>query len=427
MEVDSVLDHGTRDARISITASPNPLVKRSLNINDEPLLLTKLQMTERSYWEFFFLTLACFSTYASMFFFQRHVSQKCQLDHGDILFGVFMSFLPMGNLLFRLIHNVLLSFWTPRHRLCFSMFLMAFVEVCLFSIFFFQERMYLWQVAVLYGLAGAGIGNFEANLLNVTTPYGPKAKLNSLLAIPIGIATITVFSLPLMLYLDWEYPTYIYLFVCVLQFIGIILLVTRIPIAQLARQGTSASHFFQYLGEWRAWFPQIIHYAMSMGANMFSVSMFSPGLLLYIFTDPTIVLNFFNRFEFSLRREYYFSCFSTLFAIGDFYGRKFFAKRQFKNPYTYWVFTVPGVAFGLSKIPSLSLFAGIFIAFGNGGIYTSSAKNIDAKIDSKYNGIAGSVWLFIADMWSVAAYILTQLFRDILIPPHETVFIGYSL
>ncbi|KAL0220681.1 hypothetical protein RCL1_000535 [Eukaryota sp. TZLM3-RCL] len=92
-----------------------------------------------------------------------------------------------------------------------------------------------------------------------------------------------------------------------------------------------------------------------------------------------------------------------------------------------WIFTVPGVAFGLSTIPSLSLFAGIFIAFGNGGIYTSSAKNIDAKIDSKYNGIAGSVWLFIADMWSVAAYIFAQLFRDILIPPHETVFIGYSL
>ncbi|KAL0223797.1 hypothetical protein P9112_003187 [Eukaryota sp. TZLM1-RC] len=415
------------NAPITINASPNPLVVAdSLDAMDEPLLTSKLKISnERSYFEFFFATLACFACYASLFFFQDKVSKKCDIDHGNASLGFAISLLSLGNLVFRLGHNLFFAFLKPRGRLFLAMTVMAIVEGLLFSIFYFADKMYVWQVGVIYGLGGVGIGTFEANILNTTSAYGKKAKSMSVLAIPFGIASITVISKPIMKWFGWIWPTYMYAYVGSLQVIGVLLLVLRVPAKSLARQGTSSRHFFLYISEWRQWFPVVFPWAMTFGFNMMSVSMFSPGIELYVFNDtdfPTVPVNVFNLVTFTIPNHYYFSLFSFLFMIGDSSSRKIFQKSKFKHPYSFLIFTIPGIIFGLSKVPGLVLATAFLVSFGNGGIYVSSSKAIDSKLDSKYNGIAYSVWLFLADGFSFSAFILTQYVRDWLVPPVENFF-----
>ncbi|KAL0232766.1 hypothetical protein GEMRC1_011513 [Eukaryota sp. GEM-RC1] len=401
---------------ISLNGSPNPMIVVP-NSLDEPLLSTKLLLSvNRTYWEFFFITLACFSCYASMFFFQRYVSDKAGFDHGNVLLGVAISLLAFGNLIFRLAHNILFAFLSPRHRLVLAMTIMLIVEATLFSLFKFADKIAIWQVGLCYGLAGMGIGTFESNIMNVATAYGKKAKMYGLYGIPFGIASVTVLSRPIMNFFDWSQPTYIYFAVGTLQILCILLLLTRVDVKVLARQGTSASDFMMYLSEWRRWFFKILPYALTMGVNMFAVSSFSPGIELYVFTDDVIVVDLI-LFKFSLANHYFFSLFSLLFCIGDFSSRIVFDRIRLKKPYPFLLFTVSGVFLGLLKVPVLALCCGFLVSFGNGGIYTTSSRTIDQTVDSRYNGIAYSFWLFISDSFSVLAYVTTQYIRDILVPP----------
>ena len=82
------------------------------------------------------------------------------------IFGVACSMLYLGNLFFRLGHNVVFGFLTSRMRVVLSMTSMALSMWTVFSIFvWFRDPSYVWMVFLGYGFGGLAIGMSGSSLL----------------------------------------------------------------------------------------------------------------------------------------------------------------------------------------------------------------------------------------------------------------------
>jgi MFS family permease len=100
-------------------------------------------------------------------------------------FSFAVSFLYIGNLIFRMAHNFIFAPIAPRNRVYVSMGAMA-VSMVVLGIFVFMLN---WNgtmawIYVAYLLGGVGIGSFESNLLSAVTPLGHETKVCASVAIP---------------------------------------------------------------------------------------------------------------------------------------------------------------------------------------------------------------------------------------------------
>jgi hypothetical protein len=82
------------------------------------------------YYEVFLVTIPLFMGYAALFSLQNKLKMLYNIDpisptSQSELFGVAVSFLYLGNLVFRLSHNVLFGFLSPRQRVILAMSSMA--------------------------------------------------------------------------------------------------------------------------------------------------------------------------------------------------------------------------------------------------------------------------------------------------------------
>merc|ERR1719393_1149057 len=84
----------------------------------------------------------------------------------------------------------------------------------------------------------------------------------------------------------------IYIVVAFMLGLGMLVMAFRIPDVPLeagAKQASLAT-FVSDLKQWRKWLPQIWHYPLAGTIDMFSLSAFSPGVLLYIYNGKTVAL-----------------------------------------------------------------------------------------------------------------------------------------
>lgn len=363
-------------------------------------VVTEINLKPR--YEIFFVVMPLFCGYACLFALQRQIKQKYGIaDNSSPLshmYGVAASLVYVGNFVFRLGHNVLFFYLEPRARVIISMTSMALSMSIITSIFFFMKDPSLAWVFIAYACGGIGIGTFESNLLSTITPLGKATKFWAILAMPTGILSITVGGFILLQFgVD---AGYIYLGVLVFMIVGLVVFITRFyKLPSSEDNAISIKEFFIQISEIRNWFPQIGFHCLALMVDMFCVSMFSPGVMLYIYNQKYVNFPYFHHSK--LASDWLFVIYDACFFLGDTLSRKLFYPVRTIFPLVFWVFAAMGIGCALSNIAILVPLCGFLVAFCNGSIYSQANRKIDTTVDKKYNLIAFSFWLFIGDIGSV--------------------------
>jgi len=340
------------------------------------------------------------SGYACLFALQREVKQLFHIaDDGSrasYLYGVAASFIYLGNFTFRLGHNIIFSYFYPRTRVLISMVSMGLSMGIISCLFFFAKEPSLFWVFVAYAFGGVGIGTFESNLLSTIAPLGKQTKLWAIIGIPVGVNTITVGGF--LLLETGLNAGFIFLGVLVFDAVGIGLFLVRIYKEAGTGNAVSLFDFFLQIRHWRNWFPAIKWHSLALLVDMLCVSLFSPGVMLYIYDMKKIHFPVLNV---DVDRDVVFAIYDACFFLGDTLSRKIFYPVRTIFPLVFWAFALVGLVGGLSNVVYLMFLSPLFISFCNGSIYAQANRHIDTNVSKEYSLIAFSFWLFIGDIGSV--------------------------
>lgn len=97
---------------------------------------------------------------------------------------------------------------------------------------------------------------------------------------------------------------------------------------------------------------------------MFCVSLFSPGVELYIYDHPYV-----SWFHTILSNNWLFAIYNASFFLGDTLSRRIFYRVKIIFPFFFLIFSIIGIVCGLSNIPELIPICAFLIAFCNGSMY----------------------------------------------------------
>jgi len=158
------------------------------------------------------------------------------------------------------------------------------------------------------------------------------------------------------------------------------------------------TQFFIQLLQFRLWLPKIMWNCLALLLDMFCVSLFGPGVMLYIYDQKYIQFPWFHG---SLPNDVLFAIYEGGFFLGDSLSRRIFYQTRLIFPLLFLLFAILGIGGALSNISFFIPFCGFLVAFCNGSIYSQTTRTIDTRVDEKYNLIAFSFWLFVGDIGSV--------------------------
>eukprot|EP01119_Soliformovum_irregulare_P020832 TRINITY_DN6809_c0_g2_i1.p1 TRINITY_DN6809_c0_g2~~TRINITY_DN6809_c0_g2_i1.p1 ORF type:complete len:424 (+),score=83.09 TRINITY_DN6809_c0_g2_i1:347-1618(+) len=362
-------------------------------------------LPSKTYYEAILCVIPVFAGYACLFALQREVKNHYNLQSGSrelFIFGIAASFVYLGNLIFRLGHNIIFAYFYPRTRVLISMSCMAMSMLIITLIFFAIPNPSLAWVFVAYGFGGAGIGTFESNLLSTISSLGKQTKLWAIIGMPTGIILITVGGFALLetgLNAGW-----IYLGTLIGCLMGMGVFLLRIYRCAGTGNAISLKDFFLQISHWRIWLPVIKWHSLALMLDMFWVSMFSPGVILYIYQTEKVV-SFGNL---HIRNDWMFAIYDAFFFLGDTLSRKLLYNFRTIFPLFFLVLSFAGAAAGLSHVIWLIFICPLFVAFANGAIYSQANRHIDTHVDKRYSLVAFSFWLFLGDVGSVVGSNLIQ-------------------
>ena len=345
-----------------------------------------------------------FMGYACLFSLQHKVKAQYGIaDDGSEAsraFGAAVSFLYLGNLIFRFAHNFVFFCVTPRWRVIIAMVsMMTAMSVLLGPVFLWDSTNLIW-VYVAYMLGGVAIGSFEANLLSAIAPLGHQTKLWATMGIPIGVSTITIGGFIVMAV--GVVPEYIYAFTIFGLFIGIFIFAFVIPYHHVENNSDSFGAFLQNIREWRQWLPKIKSHSIVLAINMCCVSLFSPGLMLYIYDNPSGVPLWKGLV---VDTDAFFAVYNSFTFIGATIGRNLAYTDKKNRPVVYFlIFSALGASInsfaGMNNFAIISPIAAMCVFLANGSIYNYTCKYIDSELKKEHNLTACSFWLFIGDLGS---------------------------
>lgn len=366
----------------------------------------------RVYWEAFFVNMPIFCGYAALFGLQHEIKSKFAISDDDIAlsrqFGVAVSFLYIFNLIFRFSHNICFGCIGPRGRTYIAMVSMTISMLIIGIGIFVLESCQMAWVVLAYAFGGIAVGTFEANFLCCLTPLGPRTKHLAITAIPIGITVVLVggfFAMGPPLGLS---ATYIYMAVAASILCSIPLFAFRIPVVHDAEtESQGLKEFVTQVVQWRQWLPLVWHLPVATAIDMFTLSAFSPGVALYIFDAQTVEM----LPGLTLATPDFFVIFNIFNMLGGLFGRFLSYRLKPRHPLFYTALNVVGSALLLSKIPLLAPLSTFLVMMGDGLIYGSIARRIDAFVPKQYNLIALSFWLFVGDFGSVTGSNLISYIR----------------
>jgi hypothetical protein len=367
----------------------------------------------------FFAVFPVFMAYAALVTLQGNLKQRIGIGNDSssesARFSFATSLCYLGNLIFRLMHNILFCKIAPRYRVCISYVCLAasmFVLGLVYFAFDDDENNALSKVSnlgpvyVAYLLGGVAIGTFESNLLSVITPLGHGTKVWAQYGIPIGFNGISVGAFILLASLpEFEVPLQatIYCTVGACNLLGLAFFLLRVPDVPFESTSTSILHFYHDLRRFREWVPLVWTYAAALAVDMFAVSLCG-ALQQFIYQSSSLPLFSFGssgmRAE-VIPRNVHRAVFNGASLIGDTVGRKL-AYRTSKHIHPFWflIATALGVTIVLSKQPLIAPIGMLLIMFGNGSVYAHTTKYVDDCVDRRYNLISLSFWLFVGDAGS---------------------------
>lgn len=359
------------------------------------------------------VSIAMFMGYAILVSFQHKLKQQYKISDCDNdkshMFSVAVSFLYIGNLIFRMAHNFVFSCVKPRDRVFIAMgSMMASMTILGVIVFACNETSTLAWVYLSYGLGGMGIGSFESNLLSSITPLGHATKMWAVIGFPVGFACVLILGFCLT---ALGTPTVaIYIIVLGSIVIGMLVFHFTIPVTNIANNGDSFDAFVGNVKSWRLWAPPIVWNCVSLMIDMFAVSLFS-GVMLYILNGQKVPM-FGPSSDDQLPHDWFFVIYNLFTLAGDSISRRVAYRMKPVHPLWFLILSIVGAILCLSKIAILSPFGIFLVFFANGSIYANSTRHIDNFVPKQFNLIALSFWLFIGDFGSVAGSNVIPYIRD---------------
>ena len=171
---------------------------------------------------------------------------------------------------------------------------------------------------------------------------------------------------------------------------------------------------------------------LALMLDMACVSLFSPGVLLYIYPD---VVDLYDGHPssgkccFDEHGTILSGCISTnvLFAfynvctfLGDTVSRKLAYRSPPVTPLWFLLPGAVGVVICCWMVPIIAPIGGFLVFFMNGSIYAHTCRYIDTHVSNDFNLVALSFWLFVGDAGSVTGSNLVQTFKCLLIDCNQT-------
>jgi len=298
---------------------------------------------------------------------------------------------------------VVFSHFNPRSRVFVAMTLMTLAMLIIaVPIMTFGCRNQA-LLCIAYALGGTGVGTFDPNLLNCLTPLGKRTKLAAISAIPAGVNALLVGGFFLMAPPMYFHASTIFLLVAAMLCAGMVLMAVRIPstvVASSQALSVDQSGLAQLLADcqkYRSWFPSMWGCCLAMVFNMACLTLFNPGVVLYVYDKPLVVLSE----SISWDRNYFIAAFNACGFVGGFTGRWLSYNLRLRQPPVYCCVSLLGIFVLLLWIPSVAFIGALFMMLGDGLIYGSISRYIDESIHKDFNLIAITAWLLFGDIGSI--------------------------
>lgn len=364
-----------------------------------------------------FVTIPQFMGYAALFALQRKIKQYMGIPDDDSsrshYFQVGCTMLYIGNLCFRLLHNIFFFFLIPRHRVYLSLSCMCSSMLVIVIFIFMSGSQSLGWVFLAYGLGGVGIGSFEANLVSTITPLGHKTKMWAILGFPVGVLSITTGSYIMMAIAPESTAMIVaqYIMAASMIVVAILVMFFFVPVVQVRKDNErSIGVFWADLKAFKEWGKSIVFHSFALMLDMFGVALLSAGTQ-YIY-DLEEVPMFGHESIAAIPFNIFYVINNIYGFVGDSLSRQLFykgytSKWQF-NPLWYIPLNVLGIVLALSKVGFLAPIGQFCVMYANGAIYAMTCKHIDDVIPREFNLISLSFWLFIGDLGSIVGSLLVS-------------------
>ena len=394
-----------------------------------PLLITHRPQREEVFLPLsILLVLPMFMGYASLFSLQHKVKETFGIPDDDStrsqLFSYLVMALYLGNLFFRFGHNWVFRCWASSQRVVVSIVAMMSSMLLIAFLFYIPASPCgLEWVAVTYFLGGCGIGTFEANVLDVLTPYGEKTQGWSSLGIPSGVTSVTVGGFLLM---GIGLPP-VYLYFIVTGMLGVSLGIYFFYLPPPPEGNAYSSELMEVdrieKGEYSSeaqieFFPslKIGWYYAALSLDMLCVALFSPGVMLYILDKKHISVTNPFGLNLHLRNAFFFLAYNSGTFIGASLGRVLaYKKRTLYHPFLPLLSGLLGIFIDLLIGHFWNIFTplgGFCVMFMNGFLYNQTWRVVDKRYGGKERLKILSYWLLFGDIGSVTGSGLINLIRS---------------
>jgi len=311
--------------------------------------------------------------------------------------GIALNYI--GNLIFRLFHNIIFAFIVPRKRVYASLFFMLLSMVMLGFGFWVFKSTSIPLVYISYLLGGVSVGTYESNMLSCITPLGHDTKVWSILGMPVGFNMVSIIGFLLMgnagMSAFWLYMT-----TAILCCLGIFLMHWKIPNIVIENNGQTFPEFIDNLKKIKQWFPLIWQHCFALAIDMFAVSFFTAYNIYFWHGGKDLPMDGINNSNL-MNHDSFFSILNCCTFLGDFCSRKLIYSLPLFNPLMYCGLSLIGGGMCFAQIAWLVPIGMFFIFFANGAIYATTTKYIDKHVKKEFNLISLSFWLFIGDVGSV--------------------------
>lgn len=388
------------------------------SLNKESLLASNTIETpkEKTYFVAFFITLPVFMGYACCFALQRNLSLVFGLTEGvsgtklSKIYGYGVSFVYFFNLIFRVFgHNIIFGFLAPRNRIIAAL-IADIIGMSLLSFFSYSKTPpHVAWVFVCYSFIGVCEGTYGPNMLSITSNLG-NTRLWVILAMPAGVATITILGFLLMA-VGVPFQIF-YIVTACFAFLSITIYIFTIYPAskygEIESEKFDLAQFGHDLKEICNWFPKIAAHSIIFLINMVCLSMFNPGCILYAYSSRVT----FKLFKVTISHDWFIMIYNVFGFCGDFFSRRVMDKKKIIHPIFYFLILCFAFAINISLIPEISPVAAFLFNWSNGGLYCQSTKLIGELFKNKYGLTATSTWLFIGDCGSTTGSSIIQYVRS---------------
>jgi len=351
--------------------------------------------------------------YAALFGLQHDVKVRVGIKDDDSdasdEFGFAISCLFIFNLYFRLLHGIVFARLSCRGRVVASMGCMVAAMLALVKPRMSSGPQGVRWVMLTYALGGVAIGTFEPNFLSCIAPLGVHTKKTAILGIPSGISCLLILGFfvmgpPLRVPVEALYAAAACALFCGMG------VVWRLPAPSLDGAIPAGLHkLTSDARQFRRWLPQTWSYMLVFVFDMFTVAAFSPGVALYIYNAASVVVGE----GFVVATNSFFAAFNTFSMLGSLLGRWLSYKVKPRHPAVYAIFNLAGMAFMLLRVPLLVPLSAFLTMLGDGLIYGSTTRHIDAHVPGEFNLVATSCWCLLGDVGAIIGTNLIIFFRDI--------------